>query len=136
MKEKLRSMVGMLTSMFILGMLENLIGAPESDMSQFHNIVAGIILLLHVVLGIGLLVTATQIIRRPETAQSEVLKKSAGRGFGALVVAFLAGVVTMSGFWPEFFSFLMAVGFIAALLSYGQALMSLGSASVHAKSKQ
>ena len=136
MKQKLRSIIGMLTTIFVLGMLENLIGMPESDMSQLHNIVAGSILLLHVLVGIGLLVTATQIMRQPETAHNAPLKKQAGRGFIALVVAFLSGIMTVSNFWPEVFSFLMAVGFIAALLFYGLVFTSLTSGTARAKSKQ
>lgn len=124
MARKLRTIIGMLVAIFILGMAVNLVGVPDKDASVVHNIFSGIFIALHVLTAIGILVTATQLMRLSADLQKSEVKRLA-RGFGAVGIAFFAGITTMvvPSPWSEIASFIMAVGFIAALILYGTALL-------------
>ena len=122
MKQRLRAIIGMLVTIFVLGMAENLLGTPAKDLSVAHNIFSGIILLLHVLTAIGILVVATQLMRQEA---SDAQKARLGRGFGSAGLAFVAGVLVMAlpSPWSDICSFIMALGFIASLVFYGGALL-------------
>lgn len=124
MKEKLRAIISMLVAIFVLGMAVNLLGAPDSSASVAHNIISGIILLLHVLTAIGIVVVASQLFslaKGLEGGQRLRLQWS----FSVVCLAFLAGVTTMAipAPWSDLASFLMAIGFMAALALYGTVLL-------------
>lgn len=99
---------------FLLGMGANLIG-PPSENPEGSRILAGVVIGLHVLVGIGLIVVAVRVLL---AARSQGVGR--GPALAALVVTvatFLFGVGTMltdSG-W---LSFLMAAGFLAAAALY------------------
>ena len=103
-----REALSTLALQFLLGMGANLIGAPEENTGA-ARIIAGIILGLHALVGIGLIVVAVRVwmtSRREGIAQNAALW-----AFIIIIVTFLAGVGTMltSSGW---LSFLMSVGFV------------------------
>jgi hypothetical membrane protein len=92
----------------------NLLGSPaENDGAA--RVVAGIVLGLHALVGIGILVVAVRVwltARREGVAQQAALW-----AFVVVVLTFLAGVGTMlTG--SDWLSFAMSVGFVAAAVLY------------------
>ena len=109
-----REALSTLAVQFLLGMGANLIGSPEEN-DGGARVVAGIILGLHALVGIGVIVVAVRVwlaARREGVAQTAALW-----AFIVLILTFLVGVGTMftgSG-WM---SFLMALGFVVAAALY------------------
>ena len=109
-----REALSALAAQFLLGMGANLLGSPaENDGAA--RVVAGIVLGLHALVGIGLLVVAVRVwltARREGVAQQAALW-----AFVVVVLTFLAGVGTMlTG--SDWLSFAMSVGFVAAAVLY------------------
>lgn len=115
---KLRSQFGMLTAMFLLGMAVNLIGLPD-EATGFWRTASICLLVLHVLVAIGLIVGAVQIRTLSEKAGAPFrtfgMVGSAGVG-----VAFLGGILTMATHGNNWWSYVMAVGFISAMIGYGR----------------
>lgn len=109
-----REALSTLAVQFLLGMGANLIGSPEEN-DGGARVVAGIILGLHALVGIGVIVVAVRVwlaARREGVAQTAALW-----AFIVIILTFLVGVGTMftgSG-WM---SFLMALGFVVAAALY------------------
>jgi hypothetical protein len=109
-----REALSALALQYLLGIAANLIGSPEEN-SGAGAVVAGIILGLHALVGIGLIVVSVRVwlaARRTAVARSAALW-----GFIVIIVTFLAGVGTMftDNGW---LSFLMAFGFLVAAALY------------------
>ncbi|GAB3395733.1 hypothetical protein GCM10027568_28280 [Humibacter soli] len=110
-----REALSALALQFLLGMGTNLVGSPEEN-SGAGAVVAGILLGLHALVGIGVIVVSVRVwmtARRTGVAQGSALW-----AFIVIILTFLLGVGTMftgSG-W---LSFLMALGFIVAAALYG-----------------
>jgi FtsH-binding integral membrane protein len=109
-----REALSALAAQFLLGMGANLLGSPaENDGAA--RVVAGIVLGLHALVGIGILVVAVRVwltARREGVAQQAALW-----AFVVVVLTFLAGVGTMlTG--SDWLSFAMSVGFVAAAVLY------------------
>ncbi|WP_052226251.1 hypothetical protein [Microbacterium mangrovi] len=109
-----REALGALGAQFLLGMGANLVGTPQEN-SGGAQVVAGILLGLHALVGIGLIIVSVRVwlvARRVGVAQRAALW-----GFIVIILTFLAGVGTMitdSG-W---LSFAMSVGFVADAALY------------------
>jgi hypothetical protein len=109
-----REALSALAAQFLLGIGANLVGTPEENTGG-AQVLAGILLGLHALVGIGLLVVAVRVwlvARRDGLAQGAALW-----ALIIIVVTFLVGVGTMltdSG-W---LSFAMSVGFVAAAALY------------------
>lgn len=109
-----REALSTLAVQFLLGMGANLIGSPEEN-GGGARVVAGVILGLHALVGIGVIVVAVRVwlaARREGVAQGAALW-----AFIVIILTFLVGVGTMftgSG-WM---SFLMALGFVVAAALY------------------
>ena len=99
---------------FLLGMAANLIGGPEEN-SGAGVVVAGIVLTLHALVGIGLIVVA---VRTWSTARAAgASERTALWAFIVIILTFLAGVGTMlTG--NEWLSFAMSLGFVVAAALY------------------
>lgn len=109
-----REALSALAVQFLLGMAANLIGSPEENVGA-GRVVAGIVLGLHALVGIGLIVVS---VRAWLTARREnVAPRAALWAFVVIILTFVAGVGTMftgSG-W---LSFAMSVGFVVAAALY------------------
>lgn len=109
-----REALSALAAQFLLGMGANLVGTPQENAGG-ARIVAGILLGLHALVGIGVIVVAVRVwlvARREDVGQRAALW-----AFIVIILTFLTGVATMltdSG-W---LSFAMSVGFIAAAALY------------------
>jgi protein-S-isoprenylcysteine O-methyltransferase Ste14 len=95
------------------------------------RVVAGIVLGLHALVGIGVVVVAVRVWL---TARRErVAKRAALAAFVVIVLTFLVGVGTMmSG--SAWLSFLMSAGFVAAAVLYvvvGARALALRASVVH-----
>ncbi len=110
-----RAQITMLTIMFLLGMAVNLIGMP-SEVSGAAKTATSIFLGLHVLVSLGLLVGAGLTIRLASAA-GDNLRRLAWIGGVLIVLTFLAGVLTLA-FDNNWWSYLMAAGFIASYLVY------------------
>lgn len=108
-----RSQLGMLVTMFVLGISINLIGDPSTGLAKTTQ---GILLILHVLVAIGLVVGAFQIVGL--TKDLAAFNRLARGGGAAIGLALLGGIlfVTLKNDW---WSLLMALGFIAAFVLYG-----------------
>ncbi len=114
-----QAQINMLTVMFLLGMAVNLIGLP-SETSGLAKTATVIFLGLHVLISFGLLVGSVLTIRL--SAAGTNLRRLAGIGALLIVITFIAGVLTMT-FDNNWWSYLMAAGFIASYLVYIGLLM-------------
>lgn len=101
---------------FLVGMAVNMVGVP-AETTGTARLAADLLLGLHVLAAIGMLVGAVFALRYSRGAGSR-LRPMAFRGFGTVVVAFAAGVLTLltgSDWW----SYLMAAAATASLIFYG-----------------
>lgn len=116
LSRRLRAQLGMLTAMFLLGMAVNLLGYP-SETHGPGKTATTVFLALHALVAAGLLGHAVLIIMVAQKADPTRLRQAAA-GASAIVITFIAGVATLytkSNWW----SFIMAAGFLASFLIYG-----------------
>jgi hypothetical protein len=115
-----------LVSVFLLGMAVNLLGLPSQTSGTAH--VASIAFLaVHALIALGLLI-GTVMLLRAATGLGGRWRRLATVGAIAVVAAFGTGVLTLitrNNWW----SYIMAVGFIAALLAYGSLLLPADAAA-------
>jgi hypothetical protein len=115
----LQRQFGLLVFQFLLGMAVNLIGLPDELHAGLAKTSDQLLLALHVLLALGLLINAIIIMR----LAGEAAKRGQGlsRGAGAAIgVAIVAGLLTMSAPGSNWWSYLMAVAFVAAFALYGR----------------
>jgi hypothetical protein len=115
-----RGVVMMLAIEFLLGMAVNFIGLPDEATGSV-KVVTGILLGLHILVGIGLLVSAIMATRASRSFDGSLrnLVRFGGAGIGITFVFGVLTVATGSDWW----SYLMGVGFIGSLLIYGKILL-------------
>jgi len=123
-----RGAVGMLAAEFLLGMGVNLIG-PVSEAKGATKVVVSILLGLHVLVAVGLAVTAGRAV---PAARGTANSNLAIAGAVAIGVTIIAGFGTMSTDSP-WLSYLMAVGFLASVLIYGRLLVATTDRSTTAR---
>jgi hypothetical protein len=115
-----------LASVFLLGMAVNLIGLPAETSGAAH--VASIAFLAaHALIGLGLVIGTVPLLRAAARLGG-LPRRGAITGAAALAVAVVAGILTLitkNSWW----SYTMAVGFIAALLAYGSLLLPASAAA-------
>lgn len=114
-------LVSMLAVQFLIGMAVNLIGMPSETHGLTRTLVS-VLIGVHVLVAVGLGVGAVQVLLAAiRTAGDRSLPVAGAAGVG---LALGAGVVTMitNSSWA---SYLMAVGFLVALLSYGRLMAAL-----------
>lgn len=105
-----------LTLLFLLGMAVNLIGLP-SETSGGVKAATSVLLGLHVFIAIGLLAGAVGTAAAARKVGGS-LGKLAWIAAAGVVVTFTAGVLTMAT-EENWWSYVMAAGFITVLLTYG-----------------
>ena len=106
----------MLAAMFLLGMAVNLMGLP-SELGGMEKTISGTFIALHGLIGLGLIVGAIRALVASRALEPK-LKKMARAGLGCVILTFITGVATIAsdnGWW----SYAMSVGFLAAVLIYG-----------------
>lgn len=116
LKRRARGQLSMLLAQLLLGMAVNLIGQPM-ETSGPPKVASAVFLILHILIGIGLLAGAILVAVNAGRAEPS-LSGLAWIGFAVVVVTFAAGVLTMitnSGWW----SYLMAAGTTGLLVIYG-----------------
>ena len=115
-----RRQVMNLSAQFLFGMAVALISQPSETTGAAHT--AGNVLLgLHVLVAISLVAVAVRVFRAAR-ASGEGARRLAHWGAVMIGLTFVTGVITMitkSDWW----SYAMAVGFIASLLLYGSLLL-------------
>jgi hypothetical protein len=107
-----------LASMFLLGMAANLTGLPAETSGAAH-LASITFLTAHALIALGLVI-GTVMLRRAAARLGSHWRRHAIAGATAVAVA--AGILTLitnNNWW----SYTMAVGFIAALLAYGSLLL-------------
>ncbi|HEY2004176.1 MAG TPA: hypothetical protein VGH44_03600 [Candidatus Saccharimonadia bacterium] len=108
-----RGQLGMLITIFLLGMGVNLLGDPGSGLARATK---GVLLGLHVLVAIGLVVGAFLTVRL--THELDAYHRLARIGGASIGIALLSGILNLT-LKSDWWSFLMAVGFIAAVVCYG-----------------
>lgn len=111
-----RAQLAMLIAQFLLGMGVNLIGQP-SETSGAAKVVTIAALAGHVAIAVGLVVGAIVTVRLAAAAGAD-LRRQSWIGLALVAITVATGVLTMtlrSNWW----SYLMAVGFVALLVVYG-----------------
>jgi heme A synthase len=99
---------------FLLGMAVSLIGQPSETTGTAHT-ASNVLLGLHVLVAVILIAGAAGVIRAARGSDHQ--RRLARWGAAAIVLTFGAGITTLitkSNWW----SYAMAVGFIASLLVY------------------
>jgi len=124
-QRSVRHTVLTLAAQYLLGIGVGLLGLPQ-DATGAAKVATTIFLILHVLLGIALLASAVLVVRAAS-------RTSGGMGTLAvsaatlLVVSFVAGILTLAS-GNDWWSFLMAAGFILSLLVYGSLYARAGRA--------
>lgn len=107
--------IELLTVQFVLGMGANFIGSGVKGFAKFAGTT---VVVLHIAIAITLLILAiTTAVVAVKVSRSA--KRTAYLAAGTVAVTFNAGLLTLltgSNWW----SFVMATGFMAALLLYGK----------------
>ncbi|WP_431246506.1 hypothetical protein [Leifsonia xyli] len=117
-----REALSALALQFLLGMGANLIGSPEENEGA-AKVVAGILLGLHALVGIGLLIVAVRVLMTAR--RTGVAQRASLWALVVIVLTFLAGLGTMfTG--SDWLSFAMSAGFVAAAALY----VAVGAASL------
>lgn len=116
--KRVQAQFGILTLQFLAGMAVNLLGTPDEHTNAI-KLLSGSLFLLHVLLAIGLIVNAVLIVRLVAGASESVMGFARGAGV-AVGSATLFGILTVTGPWRDFWSYLMAVAFIASFALYGR----------------
>jgi hypothetical protein len=117
LNRRARGQLSMLVLQFLLGMGVNLIGLP-SENTGGAKVFTGILLGLHILLSVGLLVGAALCLLRSGPLD-DPMRNQVLLGAVLVVVSLVAGILDTS-LGSNWWSFLMAVGFIGALVVYGQ----------------
>ena len=112
--------IWMLAAEFLLGMVVNLIDISSAT-SGIARSAYKISLVFHILIAIGLLVGAIVTVRQ-SVKVVPLLGRLAWAGLTLIVVTFAAGVLAME-LKNDWWSFVMAVGFIASFLVYGAMLL-------------
>ena len=115
--KKLNVLLRSLIAQFFLGMAVNVIGKPTPDMSALARYSAYILLALHVLNAVFLVVVAGLLYK--EFRGNPAWQKSVTRGLWLIVIAFVAGSLTVGTPLEGLFSFVMAGAFILAFINYG-----------------
>lgn len=119
MQKRLFGMLAMLVTEFLLGMIINLF-------INFNNGFHGIgfyLLILHVIVGIGLLIGSVLVVVFASKI-NKVFNPFAWVGAISIWLAFIAGMLTAKTSLNGW-SFVMALGFIAAIVVYGRLLYEM-----------
>jgi len=117
----LQGMLSGLSLQFVLGLALATIAAYDSDTHVGNRALYQLFLLLHILVGLGLLVGSTVLIVTVR-ARAPKLTGRAVIGLCAILVSVVTGLARMS-VNGEWLTFLMGAGFIAALSLYGQMLV-------------
>jgi len=126
MTKRLQGVLGMLSSQFVLGLAAATVADYDPDTKTGNKTVHDIILGLHILLAVGILVIAIQLLVRA--------KKSVPKQFAVSVVGLIA-VLASIGFGiarmavdSEWYTFGMGTGFVVAISVYGA---MLGNIQLH-----
>ncbi len=110
----------MLSGQFLLGMAVALIGQPSETTGTAHT-ASNVLLGLHILVAVGIVAMAVRIMRAAGVS-GEGARRLARWGAVMSGLTFVAGVITMIT-KNDWWSYAMAVGFIASLLLYGTLLV-------------
>jgi heme A synthase len=109
-----------LVSVFLLGMAVNLTGLPSQTSGGAH-LASIAFLAAHALIALGLIIGTVLLVRAVARLGGQ-WRRRAVAGAAAIAAAVAAGILTVftsSNWW----SYIMAVGFITALLAYGSLLL-------------
>jgi MFS family permease len=115
-----RGQVMGLIAQFLLGMAVTLIGLP-SETTGGSKTATTVFLIVHVVIAVGLAFGAVQVVLLARTTYPRT-RRLATYGAVAIVATIVAGMATLST-KNNWWSYVMAVGFAAALIAYGALLL-------------
>jgi heme A synthase len=116
LRRRTRAQLIMLIAQFLLGMAVNLIGLP-SETTGGAKAVTLASLVVHIAIALGLLIGAILTLRRAAALGPRITSQS-WIGLTLIAITTTAGILTMlldNNWW----SYLMAVGFIASVVVYG-----------------
>ncbi|HSX28917.1 MAG TPA: hypothetical protein VLF60_05720 [Candidatus Saccharimonadales bacterium] len=114
---RVRGQLIMLTAAFLLGMGVNLTGLP-SEVSGTAKTATSIFLGLHAFIALGLLIGAALTVRQARQFGTDYIQK-AWIAATLVVLTIISGVLTI-GLDSNWWSYAMAVGFIASFVIYGR----------------
>lgn len=118
--ERAKRQIAMLVVIFLAGMAVNVIGMP-SEVKGTEMAISAVLTGLHILIGIGL-ITGGIITLRVAYKEAISFVKLAWIGFASVLAAFASGMVMMAT-ENNWWSFVMATGFLAAFLVYGAVMV-------------
>jgi len=118
---KVRLMTMILSLQFVVGMILNTMGQPDSSTKHSINVLWHYILILHIIIGISLLAIAAVIVVFSVKHYKQLTVPMALAAV-FIVLAIIFGSLTANHFHAELMSFFMALCFLATISVYGIAL--------------
>lgn len=121
LQKNTKGIIMMLALQFLVGMAVNLIGMPE-ETSGNSKLATTAFLMLHVLIGIGLLISAAMAVKASHA--SDAATRHLVR-YGAITIGVtfvFGGLTAMTG--NNWWSYLMSAGFMGSLLLYGKVLFN------------
>lgn len=115
-----RRLLILLIIQFLLGMAVNLLGLP-SETTGINKIASAVSLGLHTLLALGLLVGAILTVKRARAIDAKYVRV-AWSGAMFIIITIAAGVLTIV-LGNDWWSYIMAAGFIATFVVYGKLLL-------------
>lgn len=118
-----KSILILLVVQFVLGMIINLWGVLPDEETATHKapIFAQMAFAAHGIIGLMILISSTTILIMGLKSKDNI-KKFSIYGFVSVLIAFIGGigVVTLKENSSEIASFVMSIGFLLSLVSYGK----------------
>ena len=128
LKKRSLSMIIFLVLQYIFGMYINMFAAtPDQPEFKTEGMFPKIIFGLHGLLGLSLLIGSTVILIKGLKSDNQKIKKISIYGFLGILLAFFAGICTvvLKDTAAEVSSYVMSLGFIVSLITYGKIYYSL-----------
>ncbi|HSW81553.1 MAG TPA: hypothetical protein VLG40_04095 [Candidatus Saccharimonas sp.] len=113
---------------FLLGLALGTLAPYDATSNELPSPQHNVLLIAHIVVAFGLLINAVLIMVRATKQPGRRWTVIGWAGLGSVIVALAGGVLTITTVWSEFFTFVMGLGFIVALVIYAYALTSARSA--------
>lgn len=112
---------------FVLGLALGTLAPYDATSNELPSPLHNVLLIAHVLVSFVLLIGSVVIMVRATKRPGRRWTIIGWLGLGSIIAALAGGVLTITTPWSDFFTFIMGLGFIAALVVYAYGLNVLRS---------